>query len=220
MDGYFSGEGFDVFTHTDARGCLEAIETHQIDVCLIDINMPGQDGLALTHDIRRVSNVGIILVTSKDDLVDRIVGLESGADDYVTKPFEMRELLSRVKNVIRRLQVTPGQINTTQQSHWVFDGWTLDVNKRALIAPDQEKLKLSEGEYLMLAKLVENSGQIMDRNDLMRKVRNRDWNPDDRYLDVLVVKLRQKFKTKSPEQVFISTVHGKGYLFEPEATLG
>lgn len=218
MDSYFTAESFDVITRPDGKGCPELVVKNDIDICLVDIKLPGQDGLEVTHDIRALSEVGIILVTSKDDLVDRIVGLESGADDYVTKPFEMRELLSRVKNILRRSKDrrSAGVSNSTRT--WNFHDWVLDVNKRILSTPDEENVSLSEGEFQLLLTMVENSGRIMSRNELMRTIRNRDWQPDDRYVDVLVVKLRQKFKRKSPDLVFITTVHGTGYLFEPEAT--
>lgn len=217
LDSYFTSEGFEVVTRTDGSDCAELVSENNFDICLIDIRLPGEDGLSLTHRIRSLSDVGIILVTSKDELIDKIVGLESGADDYVTKPFEMRELLSRVKNVVRR--TSEGRVGKKAlQSAWLFNGWTFELNKRSLIPPDGGVVQLSEGEYQLMHALVENSEQVMTRDQLMQRIRNRDWHPDDRYVDVLVVKLRQKFKRRSPKETFITTIHGKGYLFEPEVT--
>ena len=196
--------------------CAALVVEKNVDICLIDIRLPGLDGLDVTHEIRAVSSVGIILVTGKDELVDKIVGLESGADDYVTKPFETRELLSRVKNVMRRTKESKNVSNSP--TRWTFGDWVLDANKRTLTDPDEKVVALSEGEHQLLLTMVENCGQVMTRDHLMQTIRNRDWHPDDRYVDVLVVKLRQKFKEKSPDEIFISTVHGKGYLFEPNAS--
>jgi DNA-binding response OmpR family regulator len=212
---YFIGECFQVIARPNGEGCVDLVLDNGIDICLIDIKLPGQDGLSLTHEIRNVSAVGIILVTSKDELVDRIVGLESGADDYVTKPFEMRELLSRVKNVIRR--TSDARSASSQSIMWTFRDWTFDVSKRCLVQPDGESISLSEGEYQLLLVMVAHCGQVMTRDQLMQKIRNREWHPDDRYVDVLVVKLRQKFKKESPDTTFIATIHGQGYLFEPNA---
>lgn len=210
---YFSHECFNVIVRPDAEGCEKTILEENIHICLIDIKLPGRDGLTLTHDIRAVSNVGIILVTSKDELVDRVVGLESGADDYVTKPFEVRELLSRVKNVLRRLEI---QQKPVKGEKCTFNDWTLDVNKQELVAPTKEKIAISIAEFKLLLVLVDNAGVVMTRDELMYHVRNREWYPDDRYIDVLIGQVRRKFKKYPPGNSFITTVHGKGYLFEPE----
>lgn len=217
MDSYFSSEGFDVLIRNSADNCVSLVLDERIDICLVDIRLPGaKDGLALTHEIRAVSPVGIILVTSKDEMIDKIVGLESGADDYVTKPVELRELLSRIKNVLRRIK--EHNSSDKRNPNWTFSGWVLDTMKRSLVSPDGTSEPLSEGEFQLLLTLVENCGEVMTRDDIMQKIRNRDWHPDDRYVDVLVVKLRQKFKQQAPDEIFISTVHGKGYIFAVTAS--
>lgn len=213
LQSYFESEGFVVTALDCAEAALQTILDKQFGICLIDIAMPGMDGLTLTREIRSVSRVGIILVTSKDDLVDRIVGLESGADDYVIKPFDLRELLSRVKNVLRR---TIWQKASPQLTDYEFCGWTLDNTKRQLISPDDEIVKISQGEFSLLQALLQNPGVVMSRDELTNKIRNRDWNPEDRYVDTLVVRLRKKFGKHSPEMTFITTVHGQGYMFEHE----
>ena len=210
---HFEKEGYNVLTSGDAAGVVEQVEAGGIGICLIDINLPGKDGLTLTRELRAVSDVGIILVTGKDDPVDRIVGLESGADDYVTKPFDPRELLSRVKNLLWRVQAQEKQKEKGFKRR--FEGWTLDLNKREMATPDGEVQPLSAGEFHLLLALIENAGEVMTRDQLMNRIRNREWYPDDRYIDVLVGQVRRKFRQYDPDTTFISTIHGTGYLFAP-----
>lgn len=213
---HFEKEGYNVTALENADGVERLIEELGIDVCLIDINLPGKDGLTLTRELRTRSDVGIILVTGKDDQIDRILGLESGADDYVTKPFDLRELLSRVKNLLRRVHAQEQQKEKGSKRH--FEGWALDLNKRQLATPNGETQSLSAGEFHLLMALVENAGHVMSRDKLMNEIRNREWYPDDRYIDVLVGQVRRKFRDYSPSVTFISTIHGTGYLFSPEVS--
>lgn len=210
---HFEKEGYEVTAKEDAAGANRAIADKNIDICLIDINLPGKDGLTLTRELRAESDVGIILVTGKNDQIDRIVGLESGADDYVTKPFDSRELLSRVKNLLWRVKAQEKQ---KQKGHTrTFENWTLDLNKRVLTSPENQVQPLSAGEFHLLLALIENAGEVMTRDQLMNKIRNREWYPDDRYIDVLVGQVRRKFREFDPDVTFISTIHGTGYLFAP-----
>ena len=216
LTNHFEKEGYTVVTSANADGIIDSITENDIDVCLIDINLPGKDGLTLTRELRATSDVGIILVTGKDDLVDRIVGLESGADDYVTKPFDPRELLSRVKNLLWRVQAQEKQKEKGFKRK--FEGWTLDLNKRELATPSNELQPLSAGEFHLLLALIENAGEVMTRDQLMNRIRNREWYPDDRYIDVLVGQVRRKFRQYDHDTTFISTIHGTGYLFAPTVT--
>ncbi len=185
-------------------------------MCLLDINLPGKDGLTLTRELRTNSDVGIILVTGKGEAIDRIVGLESGADDYVTKPFDPRELLSRVKNLLWRVSAQEKQKEKGIKR--TFEGWTLDLNKRELETPSGDVQSLSAGEFHLLLALIESAGVVMTRDQLMNRIRNREWYPDDRYIDVLVGQVRRKFRQFAPGTTFISTIHGTGYLFAPDVT--
>ncbi|MDZ7686204.1 MAG: response regulator [Gammaproteobacteria bacterium] len=213
---HFEREGYDVTVNEDADGVEALLVSKAIDICLVDINLPGKDGLTLTRELRAASDVGIILVTGKDDQIDRIVGLESGADDYVTKPFDPRELLSRVKNLLWRVNAQEKQKEKGFKRS--FEGWTLDLNKRELVTPDNRIQPLSAGEFHLLLALIENAGQVMTRDQLMNRIRNREWYPDDRYIDVLVGQVRRKFREYAPQTTFISTIHGTGYLFAPTVT--
>lgn len=216
LSAHFEKEGYKVIARENADDVTKLIEENPIDVCLLDINLPGKDGLTLTRELRTRSDIGIILVTGKDDQIDRIVGLESGADDYVTKPFDQRELLSRVKNLIWRIQAQAQHKEKGSKRNFI--GWELDLNKRQLVTPDGKTQSLSAGEFHLLMALVENAGHVMSRDKLMNEIRNREWYPDDRYIDVLVGQVRRKFRDHSPNETFISTIHGTGYLFSPEVT--
>lgn len=211
----FEEEGYKVTAVDNGNDVLDLVEQHQPDLVLLDINLPGKDGLTLTRELRsRSQDVGIILVTAKQDEVDRIVGLEIGADDYVTKPFNARELLTRSKNLLRRVQTQHGSKST--QLIRRFAGWQLDQNRRLLTAPGGEPIRLPKGEFQLLNALLDNAGQILSRDQLMYSVRNRDWSPNDRYIDVLIGQVRRRLSDAGAEQEFISTVHGSGYLFTAE----
>ena len=211
---YFEEEGFQVTATGQGDEVAKLLEEHDITLLLLDIKLPGKDGLTLTREIRANSDVGVILVTSKQEQIDRILGLESGADDYVTKPFDPRELLSRARNLLRRVH---SQQSLRKKNHIRrFDGWTLDLNKRELLSPEGEQKQLSAGEYQLLLAFMEKAGEVMNRDQLMNRIRNREWFPDDRYIDVLVGQLRKKLGERAANAKIIATIHGTGYLFTPE----
>ncbi|MBT7332993.1 MAG: response regulator [Gammaproteobacteria bacterium] len=211
---YFEEEGYRVSSTGSGGEVQQLVDHNDIILVLLDIKLPEKDGLTLTREIRAHSDLGIILVTSKQDQIDRILGLESGADDYVTKPFDPRELLSRSRNLIRRVRMQQKQ---KKRSHVrTFDGWNLDLNKRELTSPENIPAQLSAGEYQLLLAFLERAGEVMDRDQLMNRIRNREWFPDDRYVDVLVGQLRKKLGERAGNAKIIATIHGTGYLFTPE----
>jgi len=211
---YFEEEGFRVSSTGTGDEVQKLVDDTDVILVLLDIKLPGKDGLTLTREIRANSDIGIILVTSKQEQIDRILGLESGADDYVTKPFDPRELLSRARNLIRRVQMQQRQRRRNHMRS--FDGWGLDLNKRELTSPDGEPVQLSAGEYQLLLAFMEQAGEVMNRDQLMNRIRNREWFPDDRYIDVLVGQLRKKLGERAANAKIIATIHGTGYLFTPE----
>ena len=211
---YFEDEGYRVSSTGSGDEVQKLVENTDVILVLLDIKLPGKDGLTLTREIRAHSDIGIILVTSKQEQIDRILGLESGADDYVTKPFDPRELLSRARNLIRRVQIQQKQ---RKRNHMrTFDGWSLDLNKRELTTPEGQPIQLSAGEYQLLLAFMEQAGEVMNRDQLMNRIRNREWFPDDRYIDVLVGQLRKKLGERAANAKIIATIHGTGYLFTPE----
>ena len=211
---YFEDEGFKVTSTGSGDEVLPLVMDTDVILVLLDIKLPGKDGLTLTREIRAQSDIGIILVTSKQEQIDRILGLESGADDYVTKPFDPRELLSRARNLIRRVHIQQKQ---RRKNHIrSFEGWQLDLNKRELTSPEGSQTTLSAGEYQLLLAFMEQAGEVMNRDQLMNRIRNREWFPDDRYIDVLVGQLRKKLGERAANAKIIATIHGTGYLFTPE----
>ena len=211
---YFESEGYRVSQSENGEGIDRMIAESAIDVVLLDINLPGKDGLQLARELSEKSDVGIILVTARNDEIDRIVGLEIGADDYVTKPFNPRELLARVKNLIRRKQSDQSQ--RQKQRSKSFSGWTLDLSRRCLSSDSQENLPLTRAEFELLVTFLEHPGKTLHREWLMEKVTHRVWSPSERTIDVLVLRLRNKIEKDSHAPQIILTVHGEGYLFASE----
>lgn len=182
-----------------------------VAVVMLDINLPGEDGISLLRELRRQSEVGVIMVTGRDDAIDRIVAMELGADDYVTKPYNMRELLPRTKNLARR--VAAARLVKQDQSKRFFDGWTLDIPHWTLLAPDGTELRLTRAEFELLAALVTNRGRVMTRDALINHVSHRNRDPMDRTVDVLIGRLRKKIEKDPDVPRLIITVHGLGYIF-------
>ena len=211
---YFESENYRVSQSEDGSDIDRNIAGAEIDVVLLDINLPGKDGLQLARELSEKSDVGIILVTARDDEIDRIVGLEIGADDYVTKPFNPRELLARVKNLIRRKR--SDQSLRQKQRSKSFSGWTLDLARRSLSSSEQQNLALTRGEFELLETFLEHPGKTLHREWLMEKVTHRVWSPNERTIDVLVSRLRNKIEQDSHNPQIILTVHGEGYLFASE----
>lgn len=217
---YFENEGYLVHKARDAETASKILAKNTIDVALLDIKLPGQDGLSLTRDIRKKSDVGIILVTHKNDDIDRIVGLELGADDYVTKPYNTRELFARVKNLLHRVKANPlsstGGLKPSQTIS--FGDWTLHVGRRLLALEDGTTTKLTEGEFKLLSTLIDNAGSVLTRDQIMNNMQRREWFPTDRTIDVMITRIRKKLGDSRDEPKYINTAHGTGYIFVAEVS--
>jgi two-component system torCAD operon response regulator TorR len=213
LAGYLEVAGHRVLEATDGQEMWAVLEREPVDLVLLDINMPGEDGIDLTRQLRGRSDIGIILVTGRVEEVDRIVGLEIGADDYITKPFNPRELLARVKNLLRR---SAGGLRPDDPERR-FAGWRFNVNTRKLVSPSGERVPLTRAEYELLLALVEHPGVVMVRERLLDCVTHRNWDPSDRTIDVLISRLRQKIETDPKHPEMIVTAHGEGYIFAVEA---
>ncbi|UWP90151.1 response regulator [Aliiroseovarius crassostreae] len=198
----------------DAAQMEEILARDPADLLLVDINLDGKDGLTITREQRAKSKAGIILLTARDDQIDRIIGLEMGADDYVTKPFDKRELFARIKNLLVRIsdlsQVTPPPEPVAQIGPWRFDHM-----RRRLVGKDGTNEPLTRAEFELLHAFTRHPGVVLSRDRLLDLIQHRQWAPDNRTIDVLVGRLRKKIETDPSQPEFILTVHGEGYLFVP-----
>lgn len=207
LQAYFEQEGYHVSVTASATGLREIMSQHPVDLILLDINLPDENGLMLTRALRERSTVGIILVTGRSDQIDRIVGLEMGADDYVTKPLELRELVVRVKNLLWRIDLARQAQPETKDNCYQFAGYCLNVSRHTLELGD-ETIKLTRAEYEMLVAFVTNPGEILSRERLLRMLSARRVdNPDLRTVDVLIRRLRHKLRAD-----LLVTQHGEGYF--------
>jgi two-component system OmpR family response regulator len=182
------------------------------DVVVLDLMLPGEDGLSLCRDLRARGNVPVIMLTARGEETDRIVGLELGADDYVPKPFNPRELLARVKSVLRRARSLPENLEPEKASAFRFAGWTLDVATRNLTAPDGVVVPLSGTEFGLLRALLAHPNRVLTREQLLDLMLSRDAGPFDRAIDVQVSRLRQRLRDDAREPEIIKTVRGQGYV--------
>ncbi|TXH37846.1 MAG: two-component system response regulator TorR [Rhodospirillaceae bacterium] len=208
LAGFFAAEGYRVSEATNGEEMLAILRNAPADLLMLDINLPGIDGLSLTRSQRDRSDVAIILVTGRTDPIDRIVGLELGADDYVTKPFELRELLARVRSVLRRSRRGKPEELTIRR----FADWTLDLTRRSLRGADGHYIDLTRAEFQLLALLTANPGTVLSRSKLTWHVSRREWDVSDRTVDVLIRRLRRKIEAKPDDPQIIVTSHGEGYM--------
>ncbi|MDH3316905.1 MAG: response regulator [Gammaproteobacteria bacterium] len=216
---YLEPEGFKVQVCHSANEMRAALTDFPADLLILDLGLPGEDGLTLTREIRRNSSVGIIILTGKDAPVDRVVGLELGADDYVTKPFDERELLARIRTVLRRTRGRPVEAElepgARRPPSVCFDAWRLDLGARELTSGNGESVELTTMEFELLSVLVNNPNRVMSRDQLLERCTGRSWDPYDRAIDTLIVKLRRKLESDPKHPQIIKTVRGAGYIFTP-----
>lgn len=210
----FEAEGYDVFQASDGNEMHRILAENNIHLIMMDINLPGKNGLMLARELRENTNIGLMFLTGRDNEVDKILGLEIGADDYITKPFNPRELTIRARNLLQRtMQEEKSSSVESNAEFYRFDGWTLDVNSRSLITPDNTVLKLPRSEFRALLHFCENPGKIQTRDELLRKMTGRDLKPHDRTVDVTIRRIRKHFEDYDPNSEIIVTVHGEGYRF-------
>jgi len=212
---YLSGEGYRVSTAHDGGGMRRVLGQNHVDLVILDLMLPGEDGLTLARSLRNESGIGIIILTGRGETVDRIIGLEMGADDYLPKPFHLRELLARVKSVLRRVQSRVGEPGQPVRTTARFAGWSLDLSSRALLSPGGVEVRLTTGEFDLLSAFVGNANQVLSRDRLLDLARNREAGPFDRTIDVQVGRLRRKLEDDPQNPSLIKTVRGSGYIFTP-----
>lgn len=212
---YLERQGFRVTDAGNASMARSSLIAYDIDLVLLDIMMPGEDGLSLCRHIAANDGPPVILLTAKSEETDRIVGLEIGADDYVVKPFSPRELVARIKVVLRRVSSGAPKIGGTGDSYH-FAGWTLNSSEQTLHDPVGVLVSLSSGEYRMLEALVERAGQVLTRDQLLDLTRGREGGPFDRAIDNQVSRLRRKIEVDAKDPQHIKTIWGGGYRFSTE----
>lgn len=220
--GYFQHAGYRVSEAENKVQMNVVLDNHHIDLIMLDINLPDEDGLMITRNLRSHSNIGIVLVTGRTDSIDKIIGLEMGADDYVTKPFELRELLVRVKNILWRISLVgqePAHLADVEEDDdlFHFGQCSFDIPKRKLLK-NNIPVKLTKAEYDILVAFVANPSRVLSRDRLLNLIEHRVEAPNDRTIDVLVRRLRHKIEDNPKDPQIFTTIHGEGYLFAADIT--
>lgn len=217
---FLGREGYAAAAAHDGRGMRRAIADGPFDLVILDLTFPaGEDGMSLARGLRGQYEIPLIVLSGKNETIDKVVCLELGADDYVTKPFEPRELLARIRTVLRRAG-GPGRVSwpsVTDEDGDVlrFEGWQLDLSRRELSSPAGEAVRLTGQEFQLLATLAARPGRPLSRDQILDLIANRHWTPYDRSIDVLIGKLRRKLGDDTPGGCLIKTVRGIGYMFAP-----
>jgi DNA-binding response OmpR family regulator len=221
---YLSSHGYEV-AQADSGDAMRAVLVQGVpDVVLLDLNLPGEDGLTLARYLREHHDLGIIMVTAAGDVVDRIVGLEIGADDYIAKPFDPRELRARLKSVMRPVQARAGGPVAPAPSASSSAGaprrvpvgrCSLDLSTHSLHGADGREIPLTHMEFDLLRVFTEHPNQVLTRDQLLTHTRNREWEPFDRSIDIRIARLRRKLETDPENPQVIRTVRGAGYMFVP-----
>ncbi len=215
---YFAEERYRVLAGATAGEAEQILAREAVDLILLDIRMPGKDGLTLTRELRVHSEVGIILISARQDSVDQLIGLECGADDYVIKPFNPREILARAKNLCRRVRLIRARAPADIESDLLrFEECSVDLGLRQVSYADGQVSQLTGGELQLLGVLLGHLGKTMSRDQLLDRMRNREWAPNDRSIDVLIGRLRRKLRDDPANPRIILTVHGVGYLLAAKA---
>lgn len=204
--------GYKVATAVNGRQGLEIFNKGDFDLVIVDLRLPDVGGLDLTRTFKQQSDVGIIIVSGLGDPIDKIIGLEVGADDYMGKPFEMRELLARVRSVARRRQGSDREA-AVKAKVLSFDGWKCDLMSRRLNAPDGSEVALTSGEFDLLRALIENPNRVLDRDQLLEHTHRDNTPAFDRSVDVQIGRIRKKIEENPQKPQFIKTIRNAGYMF-------
>jgi DNA-binding response OmpR family regulator len=218
---YLKGHGFRVSQLHDGATLFDLMAADPPLLVLLDLGLGNEDGLTIARRLREHHRCGLVIVTGRTDAVDKIVGLEVGADDYVTKPFDLRELLARIKAVLRRLDVNaPAGEASTSRSMLRFADWSLDTAARTLAKADGREVPLTTGEFDLLSTFARHAGRVLSRDFLLEATRGRESGPFDRTIDVQVGRLRRKIEIDPENPQVIKSVRGAGYLFVPTVSIG
>lgn len=213
---YLEEHGFHATSVADGRAMRSALTQEQVDLVVLDVMLPGEDGFSLCRWLREHSSLPVIMLTALGDHTDRVVGLEMGADDYVTKPFDARELLARIRAVLRRCQGQESKPKINQNGQACFAGWTLHMARRELVGEDGLVEPLSSGEFDLLVAFIQNPRQVLSRERLLDLVHGKSAEMYDRSMDTQVMRLRRKIEVDHKDPKLIKTVWGGGYMFTPD----
>jgi two-component system OmpR family response regulator len=221
LSGFFRRCGYDVAVAPDSRAMFAEVERGTVDLVILDVVLKDEDGFSVCRQLRAVSAVPVIMLSAMADRTDRVVGLEVGADDYLTKPFDQRELLARVKAVLRRAPAAAAPAATATRPVLRFGGWSLDVTRRELRSVDEGNVQLSASEFDLLLAFAEHPRRILTREQLIQMARGLDSrNALDRSVDVVVSRLRNKLEEEPRDPSFIRTVRNEGYIFLADVARG
>lgn len=225
---YLVGEGFRVTEAANGVAMRTVFEQESVDLVLLDLMMPGEDGFTLARHIRQhTPTLPVIMLTGKGDLIDRVAGLEAGADDYIAKPFHLREVLARIRTVLRRAQPAPSapseaakepQSDDKDRQTLVFQNWELDLVRRELKRMGGTVVPLTTGEFELLRVFALNPNRVLNRDQLMDQVKGREWSAYDRTIDTQIVRIRKKIEADPAKPELIKTVRGAGYVFATTVT--
>jgi two-component system OmpR family response regulator len=212
LEEYLRKNGFDAHAVADGPAMREALAAKPASLVVLDLMLPGEDGLSLCRQLRARSQVPVLMLTAKGDPVDRIIGLEMGADDYLAKPFDPRELVARIRSILRRAKALPADTEINVPESFSFSGWRLDTRERNLRAPDGVVVPLSGAEYRLLLIFLQNANAVVSRDQLSNFTFGHDADPLDRTIDMQVSRLRERLRDEAREPAIIKTVRGKGYV--------
>ena len=213
LKAYLEKNGCQVSTAAEGNGMWTALERSRVDLIVLDLMLPGVDGLDLCRTLRARSKIPVIMLTARGDEMDRVLGLEMGADDYLAKPFSARELLARIKVVLRRARDLPVDPLADAPARLAFSGWLLDTRAQHLTTPDGVVVPLSNAEYHLLHVLVTHANRVLTRDQLLDLTQGRESGPFDRSIDVLIGRLRKRLGEDANQPTLIKTVRGRGYMF-------
>lgn len=209
---YLARNGVEAIAARDGRDMWRELDRHAIDLVVLDLMLPDTDGLTLCRDLRAKSNIPVLMLTARGEETDRIVGIEMGADDYLVKPFNPRELLARINMILRRTRALPPNLRPELSRCLYFSGWCLDTATRLLTASDTVAMPLSGGEFRLLRIFLDHPNRVLNRDQLTEMIHGREAEPYDRAIDVQVSRLRQRLRDDSREPELIKTVRGEGYV--------
>lgn len=212
----FESAGMRTLEAGSGRELLQQLEHDAVDLITLDLTLGSDNGLDLARHVRSIRNIPIVMITAKSEMVDRVVGLELGADDYIPKPFHMREVLARVRAVLRRYDSASG-LATPAGERYEFEGWVLDLGRRELLNPTGQSCELTTSEFNLLSVLVRRSCRVFTRDEIMDHLKGHEWTPLDRTIDALIARLRRKIEPQNETPRLLKTVRGVGYAFAVEA---